>query len=456
MRLRVFSTLLLTALSSLAAPACGPDGGDDPQVDDLVRPRPPIENDPAFTVTGVPRYILAGDGRTSATTSLTIRVAPPPGVTEIDAWIDGIGPAHPAVADGDELRVSFDVHALELGSHNILLSVHGAETAFHRAEFVKGHALYVIISTDWDFSDVDDRVLDHHTELHTAHPELKITHLIGPYTFTDPAVPQARRDFIVSWARDMHETYGDEIGLHIHPRCDFVEAAGLTCKTSPSVADPAGDPTGYTVRLGAYTREEWKLLFGKANEIWYQVGFGKPTSFRAGAWTLEPHVALALAESGFLVDSSANNWRLMDEWIGYDIYEFNKTQWAHIGDTSQPYYPTTDSLVPGEGEGQALQLLEVPDNGCMVDYWTVEEMTKIFDANWSGAALSEPKQVSTGFHPATTQYYSAYEFDRLDEFFTYTDQFLASKLEGPVVYINMSEATSVWYFNPDRVGSFAP
>jgi hypothetical protein len=445
MRLRPSSFVFLTALSFLAAPACGPSGGDDPVVIAPVRPPPPAQNHPDFIVTGVPRYTLLSDGVSPSTSSFEVRVKAPEGVTKVDAWLDDAETPIPLAFDAEqmELRGDIMVEGLPLGTHALMLSIRGSAQAFYRAEFARGHALYMIISTDWDFSDVDDRVLDHHTELHTAHPELKITHLIGPYTFTDPAVSQQRRDDLVTWAQGMRETYGDEIGLHIHPYCNFVEAAGLTCKTQPSVADPAGDPTGYTVRLGAYTRDEWKTLFGKANEIWSQVGFGKPTSFRAGAWTLETHVAQALVDSGFLVDSSANNWKLMDEWIGYDIYEFNKTQWASIGDTSQPYHPTEDSIVAG-GMGPELGLLEVPDNGCMVDYWAVEEMQNIFDANWrDGDVLAAPTQVSTGFHPATTQYYSAYEFDRLDELFTYVDQFLASKGDGPVVYINMTDATRV-------------
>ena len=71
-------------------------------------------------------------------------------------------------------------------------------------------------------------------------------------------------------------------------------------------------------------------------------------------------------------------------------------------------------------------------------------MKGIFDANWKGQALEQPTQVSTGFHPAPTAYYSKAEYLRLDAFFTYIDQFLASKTAGPVVYIRMSDAVKVW------------
>lgn len=436
----LFSALPL--VSCLFAVSCGDDATENPPAAVIPRPSDPAANDPAFVVAGAPHYLLAGDDLTPATPSFPLRVTPPAGVSAIDLWIDD-GDALPFVKDGNDFVVTADATKLAIGSHTLMLGERNAKNGFYKADFVKGHALYMIVSTDWDFSDVDDKVLAHHEEMHVAHPELKITHLIGPYVFTDPAVPQARRDQIVGWAKALRDTYGDEIGLHIHPYCNFVEAAGLTCLTQPSVADPAGDPTGYTVKLGAYSRAEWNTMFAKADEIWQSVGFGKATSFRAGAWTLETHVAQALVDAGFVVDSSANNWKYMEEWLGYDIYEFNKTQWAPIGDTSQPYYPTEDSIVPG-GSGAEVGLLEVPDNGIMVDYWTIAEMKGIFDANWSGGALFAPVQVSTGFHPAPTQFYSPYEFDRLDAFFTYADQFLASKMDGPVVYIRMPDATKVW------------
>jgi hypothetical protein len=80
----------------------------------------------------------------------------------------------------------------------------------------------------------------------------------------------------------------------------------------------------------------------------------------------------------------------------------------------------------------------------MVDYWTVDEMKGIFDANWSGQALTVPTQVSTGFHPAPKEYYSKAEYQRLDDFFGYADQFLASSGAGPVIYLRMADAREIW------------
>ena len=423
----------------------GGKGGGEPVP---VRPTDPAQNDAAFAVTGSPLYLLVGDGLTPATPSFTVHVTPPAGVEAMDLWLDDAKTPLPFTKGDTDFSVTVDAKPLSLGKHTFMLGKRDAAEGFYKFEFIKGHALYVIISTDWDFSDVDNKVMAHHTELHTKHPALKITHLIGPYTFTDPAVSQARRDEIVAWAKGMRTNYGDEIGLHVHPWCNFVETAGLTCLTGPSFGDlvgaPLGDDTGYTVHLGAYNRQQWNTLFGKAKQIFADVGLGTPTSFRAGGWTLELSTAQALADQGFVVDSSAVAWKFMEEWDGYELYSWNKTQWAPINETSQPYRPTDDRLLPG-GNGVAVKLLEVPDNGIMVDYWTVNEMQGVFDLNWKeGAALDKPTQVSTGFHPAPTQYYNPMEYKRLDEFFTYVDKYLASDLKGPVVYINMSDATKVW------------
>ena len=38
--------------------------------------------------------------------------------------------------------------------------------------------------------------------------------------------------------------YGDEIGLHIHPYGNFIDTTPVPCRTEPSLAYAAGDPTG--------------------------------------------------------------------------------------------------------------------------------------------------------------------------------------------------------------------
>ena len=48
---------------------------------------------------------------------------------------------------------------------------------------------------------------------HANTPSLKITHFVGPYTFTDPNLSASRRQYLVNRLNNLKTTYGDEIGL---------------------------------------------------------------------------------------------------------------------------------------------------------------------------------------------------------------------------------------------------
>ncbi|MCX5743353.1 MAG: hypothetical protein NT062_12745 [Proteobacteria bacterium] len=112
--------------------------------------------------------------------------------------------------------------------------------------------------------------------------------------------------------------------------------------------------------------------------------------------------------------------------------------WAPINDTSQPYHPSeTDKLASG-----TMPILEVPDNGTMIDYVTLEEMTAIFDANFMGTPLAKPTTLVMGFHPSMT--FSQAEFLRVHYFLAYADEHLAAKDTGPVVYTTLSDVAKVF------------
>jgi hypothetical protein len=83
-----------------------------------------------------------------------------------------------------------------------------------------------------------------------------------------------------------------------------------------------------------------------------------------------------------------------------------------------------------------LGLLEVPDNGVMIDYVSLAEMTGLFDSNWAGGALDGPRTLMMGFHPS--KYYSADENGRVEGFLSYADQHLAVRDLGPVVYVTLA------------------
>jgi hypothetical protein len=329
------------------------------------------------------------------------------------------------------------------------LAANGESTAFARHDFKRSHPVYVIVTTDWDDADTSDIALGLQDELHAEHPELLLTHFVGPYTFTDPEVSEARRDLLVAWLLGMRDDFEDEIGLHIHPYCNFVEQVGtilggpeVECLINPSTVYSGGDTTGYTVRVSAYSVEDFTQILLASDAVFTERGLGKPTSFRAGGWTAELNTMLSLEAAGYVADTSALNWARMEEWdqpLRGTLYDWNKENWSSINDTSQPYYPATDNLL--ETGDETIGVLQVPDNGILVDYVEASEMIEIFGSNWDGGAALAPINYSIGFHPSN--FNQTYK-DRMTEALTHVDQFLASEDNGPVIYGRLSDMANVW------------
>jgi hypothetical protein len=423
------SVLLLLAACSSGPPA----PAEDP-------PAAPAENDPAYTVHGLHEWLLVGNALTPGQDELTIQVLAPEGTEYVDLWIDG-GPGQ-RIGDAPSFVDSFDVSDLAAGEHEVLLAADGAATAFARHVVRRSHPLYVLMTTDWDDADNPDSSLVLQDELRALFPELVVTHFVGPYTFTDPAITEERRTVQIDWVKQQRDTHGDEIGLHIHPYCNFVDTTEVACRAEPSTVYAGGDPSGYTVMVSAYTREEFTELLLAADALFEANGLGKPTSFRAGGWTAEINTLQSLADAGYLTDTSALNWQYLEEWMGVQngvLYTWNMSHWASIGDTSQPYYPAeADILSPGDPD---VGVLELPDNGALVDYVTAEEMIAIFDANFDRTPLMEPRAFSIGYHPPN---FSVLYQTRLRDTLFHVQDFLASYHDGPVVYARQSDMVQVW------------
>ena len=438
---------LVLALAALAAlGACG--GPDGPPPPSATPPAAPATDDPAFTVTRVRDWYLISNDLTPGQDQLYVEVAAPDGVEYVDAWVAG----QPGVRlqrqpDGHFLQV-FDLVDLGPGDYDVLLSADGADTGFARLTFHRSYPLYVIVSTDYDFSDPSDQALARMDSFHSQHTELRITHFVGPYTFTDPALTDERRQQIVDWLLAQRADHGDELGLHIHPYCNFVEAAGLTCITDQSVEFANGDPSGYTVEVDAYGEADFLTLLHKADELFQTWGLGKPLTFRAGAWTASIETLRALEADGFIADTSALNWAKVEEWdgVGNDVlWTWNMTHWAPIDDTSQPWYPNDDDIL--SDATPQLELLEVPDNGAMVDYVSIDEMTDILSHNWDGGPLAAPTVYSIGFHPSSS--FGTAEALRVDGILDRLDESLADHDHGPVVYEVLHDMPLVFARLPD-------
>lgn len=433
-RLGVVTICLAAAGLSACSDPLGP-----PRVEP---PRAPATNDDRFTVDG-PGWYLVGDAVTPAQDTMTVEVVAPGGIEAIDVWVAGRPGVRLTAAGGDRFTGSFPVGDLAIGRHDVLLAADGSTTAFAALPLYRSQPLYFVMSTDWDFAEPGQFSLDTHDRLRAEHPELRYTHFVGPYTFTDPELTDTRKAELATWLTSRRDQYDDEIGLHIHPWCHFVEVAGLPCITDQSTVYPAGDDSGYTIKVSAYGENDFGRLLTAADAIFAERGLGKPITFRAGGWTASADTLRALHTNGFVADTSANNWMRMEEWAangGSELYDWNMANWSMIGDTSQPYFPNASD--PQSSESPQIGILEVPDNAIMIDYVTSTEMIEIFGANWDGEALPEPRSFMMGFHPSPR--FGGFYYSRLDGILDHAEQFLASSHDGPVVYAVLRELADVW------------
>ena len=397
---------------------------------------------PLFRIGGVKDWYLIGNAITPGNDSLNVRVDVTGKAKSMEAVIDG-GPSRQLTKTFAGFDGTIDISKLPPGLHSLSLAADGGQSPFAMLHFRRSHPLYVLMTTDWDSSDSRDSILHLHEKLHIEHPELKITHFFGPYTFTDPVVSPVRRTYLADWLIRLRATYQDEIGLHIHPYCNFVNTvSGVPCRFKPSDSYDKGDTTGYTVLINAYSESEFLKLLRAADTLFIVHSLGKPTAFRAGSWAADTDVLQALAEDSFVADSSANNWARIEEARDDGngmLYTWNRQHWKPITDISQPYYPNSQN--PATAGKPAIPILEIPDNGSLVDYVTGDEMIEIFNFNWFGTPLLRPATFVSGFHPVS---YSLGFHRRIEKVLTHIDRYLASNGEGPVVYETVSRISRVF------------
>lgn len=426
---------LVLALAVAPAAACG-GGAAGPAVQP---PTAPATNDPAFQVNGVAQWYVVETPISAGKDELAIEVVAPDDVETVDLWIAGAAGVRLDHTDG-VFSGTFSVAELPVGIHDLLLAADGSDTAFALLPVRRTQPYFINVTTDWDFSDPSDYANDVQDMFHAEHPELVITHFAGPYTFTDPEVTPARRAELAAWLIMNRDTYGDEIGLHIHPYCHFVESAlgPGTCITDQSTVYET-DATGYTIKVAAYGEADFATLLEHADELFVAAGLGKPTTFRAGGWTASIETLRALEATGYVADTSALNWARLEEWEGIgtgELYRWNMEHWATIGDTSQPYYPNHDDIL--DDSEPRLTLLEVPDNGIMIDYVSIAEMEELFTANWDGATpLAQPVTLMMGYHPS--EQFGIQEWGTVDLFLDHVDARLASTGDGPCIYVTLNQ-----------------
>jgi hypothetical protein len=259
----------------------------------------------------------------------------------------------------------------------------------------------IVVSVDWEGDDLRIENLQAMKDFRRDYPEIPLQHFLNAayYTKHQADITQTTKSIkSVLLPKDEH-------GMHIHAWKNLVEASGVKFRTAPSfvmdgfmIADCKID-CGQEIALTGYTNKELRKIIAYSIEILQREGFNRPKSFRAGGWQADDKVLDALAAEGFTLDSSATPADfLLPEWGKYKLHKMVKNLWMNTNPTSQPYNYKTSS---------GLKILEFPNNSCLSDYMTGDDMFKVFQSNAQTLKKNPKKNVylSIGFHQETAAEY---------------------------------------------------
>ena len=269
----------------------------------------------------------------------------------------------------------------------VLLPLSAAPSFRHAISSTTKPGVRIVVGVDWEGSGFDDDDLAEFQRFRDDFPNVPLTQYLNAAYFTrlapdDVAGALSASDKIRSVLRP-----GDEIGLHVHADNHLLHSSGVTPKRYPSW-DNLPDMTGHSVPLSTFSEDEVRQIVAFSCRTLVQQGFDRPRAFRAGGWHAGDRVLSALAAEGFLSDSSEVPTDYLPPNFG-DVEEL----WPDATRLSQPY-----RLDAG--------VVEVPNNGCLADYVTSDEMVESFAAVAGTAAgrpgsQQPPAVLSLGFHQET-------------------------------------------------------
>jgi predicted deacetylase len=254
--------------------------------------------------------------------------------------------------------------------------------------------IVVALTIDWEGAYVSPDGLDALDAFRSALGPAPLTHFVSAGYFTkDHPDPTAA----ASITQAVHK--GDELAIHLHAWRSLAKAGGIEPKLSPSFLTGTdkllefedGD-VGFDTDLDAYGVPELRVLLRTSRRLLEQTHLPVSKTFRAGGYLGTPKVLQAIHEEGFSVDSSATDFRQLDERKDEVLPRRIQAIWPGIEPTTQPW------LVRAPGGS----LLEMPI-AATADYATTDEIVAVFEAA-HGRLQKDPGRdvfVVVGFHQET-------------------------------------------------------
>ena len=304
----------------------------------------------------------------------------------------------------------------------------GSDVVVATTTFMLSAPIYLVWTLDFEGDDATDEVLNNTYAINRTY-FVPLTLLWNPRVWTTTQVSRERAEAMRKWTMDVAGAGHAEIGLHLHAWTDFVRAAGVTPRTSPSWA---GRGDGYDVPLTAFDESETKKLLDHALKLMADNRMPKPTSFRAGGLFANAANLRAVAAAGFTADTSATS----SGDFGQLTYPWRLPRDA------QPYRPSaTDANVAGD-----LPLLEVPNIAGNTYGHTTFTIQRIINDDLAmlpavGAPAMQRRAMTLVSHPSTID---PTERAAIEKLFQAFEPYRWDRDKGPLRYVTLSQLAKAY------------
>ena len=252
----------------------------------------------------------------------------------------------------------------------------------------------VVLTIDWEGAVLSPEGLDALDAVRKQIGDAPLTHFVSSAYFT-----KADPDPTVVHTLQQEIRKGDQLAVHVHAWRSLAKASGIEPKLAPSFLTGTdkllefedGD-VGFDTDLDAYSVADLRVLLRTSKHLLEQTHLPVSSAFRAGGYLSTPKVLQALRDEGYTTDSSAIDYRQLDEHVDDILPNRLKAIWPGVEPRSQPW----KVQAPG-GE-----LLELPI-AAVADYSTPQEIVGIFEAAHAQLQKVPTRDVFVvlGFHQET-------------------------------------------------------
>lgn len=358
--------------------------------------------------------------------------------------VAGTNKSGPMRKVGDTLyQAAVVVSDLEPGVYRIQANVVDSSDGINikrsfKSPFYVTYPLYVTWTMDWEGWDVAQNDLNDIANIADSNG-MPVTHFFNPRIYvrnqyTRESISEERADYITDWVKDRQKNRFEEIGMHIHMWNDMVVEAGVTPRNTIIQGTYGNDVASY-----AYTQAELEQVFRWGRQKFAEYGLGAPVSYRTGAWMSGVNVLLAAQNAGFLIDSSGRTGGPVNPTISYST----PVPW-NLSETTRPYLPNINDINSWSGNLEnRMKIFEFPNNGADSYWFPLSDLIRRFDVNYpnKGDILFSPQVVTYLSHP---HWFVSVDSYKIRSLFDYTNQFLYSNDNGPVIYETLENIYSEW------------